>query len=163
MSEERFLDSNDNSSRCARCDKIFPWAYFEHWLHKGTLHPCRNWCIPCRIEVNDRRNEPGFQVVHKANLSRQLKAAEEVDRQKAQVKALKAQVDALKAQIEALKAQGALDSIPMHSSPQPSTSTGSTGAKKEKPCRKLTFFVKVRFITSRYILFVLSWREKKQG
>ena len=69
-------------------------------------------------------------TVHQSNLERQLKAAQTVDAQSEQIKALKAQVEALKAQIEALKAQGA-DSTSASNSSTQATSTSLVQGNEE--------------------------------
>ena len=122
MSKER--------SACLKCDKIFPVAHFEWRLWQGTLYPCRDWCIQCRLKWSDQSEYPRFMTVHQANLERQLKAAQTVDAQSEQIKALKAQVEALKAQIEALKAQGA-DSTSASNSSTQATSTSLVQGNEE--------------------------------
>ena len=79
--------------------------------------------------MNDGCQYPFFMAVHKANLARQLQAAEEVEALKAQIEQQNQEMQELR---EIILAQGALDSVSLHSSPQPSTSTGYKKTKEEK-------------------------------
>ena len=86
--------------------------------------------------MNDHSRWPWFYPVHKANLARQLQAAEKVEALKAQIEQQNREMQALR---EFILAQGyeeelqeLFDSVSVHSSPQPSTSTGYKKTKEEK-------------------------------
>ena len=77
--------------------------------------------------------------VHKANLARQLQAAEKVEALKAQIEQQNREMQALR---ELILAQGyeeelqeLFDSVSVHSSHQPLISTGYTGAKEKRKSR----------------------------
>ena len=132
-------DAPEERSRCELCHKSLPWAFFEWSFSDGWLFPTRTWCIRCRIEVNDHSRWPWFYPVHKANLARQLQAAEKVEALKAQIEQQNREMQALR---ELILAQGyeeelqeLVDSVSVHSSHQPLISTGYTGAKEKRKNR----------------------------